>query len=703
MFNQKLRKYTQLFDHSTSLFESPLLLLLLTVLLLPLSSSTSLPNCTCVHTSCNCITKTYIPQLPQNITNITFKSSNIKLTKEFMVNISSVSLIFLKFQDAVIFSSNSLAFENFTTLRILEFSGCDFHPRTWYTALASATQLTKLYITSTKIKELSEYFFESLRWIQLTHLTLKRCGFDTFNGTQFSTLNYLQDLDFSENFVKTAIWGINLSLNVLKITQSSLQHLPAFVSSRGESYYPNLTHLEIGVDRIPRFNETTCKGLQRLQHLYIWCDQLEEINSLFKPMQNLQTFHLRASLFSHQPKLRITSSNFRSKTLQNLTLENVRIFADSQIDLFRYFPSLISLELIRTTLLSDFRSINQSLAYLPNLVTLQMSFSNLKIVPKVICNMVNLTSLNLKNNVILWWNDTNCPVMEKLNFISFSENGISIVRDKTFSPLLINNKNLRWDLSLNVFLCTCENAWFKNWVERNHQKFLYYPRDFKCDAPADLRGKQLSDIDLGDNKCRLSVMPSVGITVGIALGSLMFVFVVVASISYYKRWALRYICYLLKSRKKQERSQQDEKNYVYDAFICYHNSDSKYLLEKLQPKLEEENDFRLCIHDRDFVPGWDIVDNIVESIEKSHKIVLLLSNNFALSEWCQFESTMAQQRLFNEKKNTLIPILLEPIKLKNQTSRLTILLKQKTYLEWTDDKNGQKLFWARLLNTMRGP
>uniref|UniRef100_A0A0L8HVU8 TIR domain-containing protein n=2 Tax=Octopus bimaculoides TaxID=37653 RepID=A0A0L8HVU8_OCTBM len=620
-----------------------------------------------------------------------------------MVNISSLSLVSLKFENTAIYSSNSSAFENFRTLSILEFFGCYFQPRILYTAFANAKQLTKLYITSTKIKELSEYFFENLRWTQLTHLSLIRCGFDTFNGTQFSTLKYLRDLDFSENFIKTTIWGINPSLNVLKIPHSSLQHLPAFVSSRGESYYPNLTRLEIGVERIPHLNETTCKGLQHLQHLYIWCDQLEKINSLFKPMQNLQTFHLCASLFSHQPKLRITSSNFRSKTLQNLTLENVRVFADTQIDLFRYFPSLISLQLIVTTLLSDSKSINQSLAFLPNLVTLQMSFSNLKTIPKVICNMVNLTSLNLKGNAIVWWNDTNCFVMKKLHFLSFSENRISIVGDKTFSPLLINNKKLRWDLSLNPFLCNCENAWFKSWVEKNHQKFLYYPKDFTCDTPADLRGKQLSDIDLGNNICGVSVMPSVGITIGIVLGSLMFVFVVVASISYYKRWALRYICYLLKSRKKQERSQQDEKSYVYDAFICYHNSDSKYLLEKLQPKLEEENNFRLCIHDRDFVPGWDIVDNIVESIEKSHKIVLLLSNNFALSEWCQFESTMAQQRLFNEKKNTLIPILLEPIKIKNQTSRLTILLKEKTYLEWTDDKNGQKLFWARLLNTMRGP
>nr|AUR53641.1 tool like receptor 13 [Octopus vulgaris] len=698
MFNQKLRKYTRFFDHSTYLIEFPLLLLLL----LPLSLSASLPNCTCVHTSCSCITKTYVPQLPQNITNIIFKDSNFRLTKEFMVNISSLSLVSLKFENTYIFSSNSSAFENFTTLSILEFFACYFQPRILYTALANAKQLTKLYIISAKIKELSEYFFENLRWTQLTHLSLKRCGFDTFNGTLFSTLKYLRDLDFSENFVKTAIWGINLSLNVLKIPHSSVQHLPAFVSSRGESYYPNLTHLEIGVERIPHLNETTCKGLQHLQHLYIWCDQLEKINSLFNPIQNLQAFHLRASLFSHQPKLSITSSNFRSKTLQNLTLENVRVFADSQIDLFHYFPSLINLQLIGTVLLSNPISINQSLAFLPNLVTLQMSFSNLKIIPKVICNMVNLTSLNLKGNRILWWNDTDCSVMKKLNFLSFSENSISIVEDKTFSPLLIDNKNLRWDLSVNPFLCTCENAWFKSWLEKNHQQFLYYPKDFKCETPAELRGKRLSDIDLGNNVCGVSVIPSVGITIGIVLGSLMFVFVMVASISYYKRWALRYICYLLKSRKKQERSQQDEKSYVYDAFICYHNSDSKYLLEKLQPKLEVENNFRLCIHDRDFIPGWDIVDNIVESIEKSHKIVLLLSNNFALSEWCQFESTMAQQRLFGEKKNTLIPILLEPIKIKNQTSRLTILLKEKTYLEWTDDKNGQKLFWARLLNTMRG-
>ncbi|GAB1609503.1 uncharacterized protein LOC115215177 isoform X1, partial [Argonauta hians] len=141
----------------------------------------------------------------------------------------------------------------------------------------------------------------------------------------------------------------------------------------------------------------------------------------------------------------------------------------------------------------------------------------------------------------------------------------------------------------------------------------------------------------------------------------------------------------------------------YDAFVCYHHDDARFLLDRMLPVLETEHGFRLCIHDRDFVPGWDIVDNIVESCEKSRKILLLLSNCFARSEWCQFEAMMAQQRVYIEKANALVPVLLEPLKIELVTPRLSALLKEKTYLEWTEhDHYGQKLFWCRLVKTLKG-
>ena len=51
---------------------------------------------------------------------------------------------------------------------------------------------------------------------------------------------------------------------------------------------------------------------------------------------------------------------------------------------------------------------------------------------------------------------------------------------------------------------------------------------------------------------------------------------------------------------------------------------------------------RLCLHHRDFAPGKTIFENIVYSLEMSKSCVIILSKDYAKSEWCRFE---AQERI----------------------------------------------------------
>ena len=111
----------------------------------------------------------------------------------------------------------------------------------------------------------------------------------------------------------------------------------------------------------------------------------------------------------------------------------------------------------------------------------------------------------------------------------------------------------------------------------------------------------------------------------------------------------------------------DHREYAYDAFVMYCHADSQWVIHQLRPQLEnarseeEGANLRLCIHHRDWLCGRGITDNIVESIEASRKSLLIVSNAFAASSWCQFELTMAQTRLFEEDRDNLILVLLEEI------------------------------------------
>nr|XP_058922081.1 toll-like receptor 2 [Kogia breviceps] len=77
----------------------------------------------------------------------------------------------------------------------------------------------------------------------------------------------------------------------------------------------------------------------------------------------------------------------------------------------------------------------------------------------------------------------------------------------------------------------------------------------------------------------------------------------------------------------------------------------------------------VCLHKRDFIPGKWIIDNIIDSIEKSHKTIFVLSENFVRGEWCKYELDFSHFRLFDENDDAAILILLEPIEKKAIPSR----------------------------------
>ena len=71
--------------------------------------------------------------------------------------------------------------------------------------------------------------------------------------------------------------------------------------------------------------------------------------------------------------------------------------------------------------------------------------------------------------------------------------------------------------------------------------------------------------------------------------------------------------------------------------------------------------FRLCLHQKDFVPGKTIVDNIVDCIEASRHTIIVLSPRFMKSHWAMEELRQAYRQSLVEKTRHLIVILLETV------------------------------------------
>ena len=118
----------------------------------------------------------------------------------------------------------------------------------------------------------------------------------------------------------------------------------------------------------------------------------------------------------------------------------------------------------------------------------------------------------------------------------------------------------------------------------------------------------------------------------------------------------------------------------------------------------EENSpakFKFCIHERDFLPGNTIEDNIVNAIENSRKTILVLSDNFLTSGWCEFELQMARMESVRKRTNLLIAVILEPLSARNMSRGLQRLIRRNTYIEWSENPRKKERFWEKMRTALK--
>lgn len=95
----------------------------------------------------------------------------------------------------------------------------------------------------------------------------------------------------------------------------------------------------------------------------------------------------------------------------------------------------------------------------------------------------------------------------------------------------------------------------------------------------------------------------------------------------------------------------------YHVFISYSSADWQWA-HCLVNRLESYH-LQVCYHNRDFIPGRTVLENMSDCIQESQKVLLVLSSEFVRSRWCLLEANMSLFRDCLEHKPVL-PVLLEP-------------------------------------------
>ncbi|KAM9032325.1 interleukin-18 receptor 1 isoform X1 [Sarcophilus harrisii] len=142
----------------------------------------------------------------------------------------------------------------------------------------------------------------------------------------------------------------------------------------------------------------------------------------------------------------------------------------------------------------------------------------------------------------------------------------------------------------------------------------------------------------------------------------------------------------------------------YDAFVSYlkdcrpdNGDEHKFALEILPGALEKHFGYKLCIFERDIIPGGAIVDDIDSLIKKSRRLIIVLSENY-MSDKVRYELESGLHEALVERKIKIILIEFTPISNFTFLPQSLKLLKSHRILKWKADKSlpYNSRFWKNL-------
>ncbi|XP_048458362.1 toll-like receptor 2 [Rhincodon typus] len=323
-----------------------------------------------------------------------------------------------------------------------------------------------------------------------------------------------------------------------------------------------------------------------------------------------------------------------------------------------------------------------------SLQSLDLSYNSITAVPNL-KGLRNLREIFLTENFIASFPEI--PVGYSLKVLHIDQNKITDINIRFLQSLDLAELKF----SNNPLECFCAIQSVSNYVQQRRVVILDWPDRYRCESPRKFKGQIIQALKFSPIECKIPLF--VGVL--LACVALLVGVCIVLCIKFNITWYCRTLWLWLKAKKSLD-ANLVEKNFEYNAFVSYSEYDSAWVKNKLLIQLENnEPPYRICIHERDFKPGKPIINNIIDCISKSYKTIFILSKHFVQSEWCHYEFFFAHQQIFDDKKDSLILLLLEPIpknSIPDRFCKLRKLMNRNTYLEWPQNEFQQGFFWKRL-------
>ena len=660
-----------------------------------------------------------------NLEELKLRELNIlNITEAQFTDFVDVSkIITLSFKGNRLSVFDTQFFSKFTRLRYLDLRQNDIHRFVGSTPLPSLKDLNlqanKLYTEGLNLCRQNE----SSLFTSLETLNLGGNSFSVFPAPKLKCLQSLKDLRFAENILRefdlgelsTFLklkklsfrdnWLTNITLGPfppaleeLDISDNDFNIFPPQLCRRSstgqfpnmttiyisrcairqlyfDDWYrclPNLRTLDFSKNLIIGYSNISLAGLYHLESLNLDENRLTDIGEELFSMMSLKRLSIRFNwIHFHKPQnwnmflrcTNVTHLNVSYNTLGYLLSENLTYIFSPLKRLEELRIKGCKFDSIPTAMLNDH----------PTLKLLDIDKNSLK----VIQFPVNFSA--------------------KIEIISAADNKIPSIKEVSFPPDMLKHLkrlNLKW----NPFNCECHNGmrWFRQNINGSGYfettKLIGWPYGYLCwtSQKQEFLGHLFKEFYMSDGDCSLSK----SLVEFTALGCSMFVILVLAAVWYWNRWYVNYY-WLLFKKNLCGRSNETERRHRYSGFVINHKNNEDFVSGDFKVRMEDKLGYRLHWWGRDSDVGPPKVDVILDAMDASKAVFVIVSNDLLTWSWGIFQVDVAIARRIDNEENKIFFVLLEDINRNYLSKSWCVMLTKMPGVTWCRNKDN---IWVKLFD-----
>nr|KAG5689581.1 hypothetical protein BaRGS_021102 [Batillaria attramentaria] len=293
------------------------------------------------------------------------------------------------------------------------------------------------------------------------------------------------------------------------------------------------------------------------------------------------------------------------------------------------------------------------------LQTLDLSLNNLiHVDPHMLRAQRHLKELNLAGNRLQSLS-VDLESHQDLMLLDLSHNMLPTLlpNERQALDTLASTHNLSLRLRGNPLLCACSNLDFVRWL---------WSTAVQLDGDGSFASNYTCVTETGEVSNTHSVMAHydthwrrcVGQTMlGVASAAFLLQLLVLVIVYVVSRsWThLRYVWKVMKRLRLPRRE-----HFRRDAYVGYADADWEFACMTLPACLEERHGVRLLLRDREELPGSIRAESILQHIDDSWKVLLLVTRDFAMDEWLSgFTVIQAQRSITDTMPDRVIVVFME--------------------------------------------